>query len=284
MEPRQNSAEKVDTIEGDVKIFFIDSPDNEETRNFKAKPHRHAYQEIIFVEKGTACHRIDGEEYQIESPVVILVAQGKIHAFVPHPNMKAYVVRFTDQFITNCEADLFSQFFALSKIPLNSPESQEKIHGLFQMMLDEFSSEKPNKSFLRHLLQALIELLRDLREKKLCDGKVISKSNYELFGKFLQQLEKHFTEEHTVEFYASNLNITPKKLGIVCKEIFGDSPSRIIEKRLTLEAKRLLMYTSQSVAEITFALGFNDQSYFTKAFRKNEGVTPTAFRERNIAA
>jgi len=284
MEPRQNSTEKIDAIEGDFKIFALDTPDNEETRNFNPKPHRHAYQEIIFIENGTACHRIDGEEYRVESPVVILVAQGKIHAFVPHPHMKAFVVRFTEQFISNCDADLFSQFFALSKIPLANPESQEKIRNLFQMMLKEFKSEKPNKSFLRHLLQALIEVLRDLREKKLCDGKVISKSNYELFGKFLQLLEKHFTEQHSVEFYASNLNITPKKLGIVCKEIFGDSPSRIIEKRLILEAKRLLMYSSQSVAEITFALGFNDQSYFTKAFRKNEGVTPTTFRERNIAA
>jgi len=248
------------------------------------KPHRHNYQEIIFLEKGEACHHIDGEQYDVEAPFIILVAQGKVHAFVPHLHSRITVVRFTNEFLKDQSDELFSQFVRLSKIPVQTVELKEKVTNLLQLIFSEYKSEKPNQSVLRHLLSAYISMLKEEKRKLWVDEKSCKGTNYDIFNRFLQLLESNFTTEQSVKYYADKLNITRKKLDEASIQVFDDHPSRIIEKRLMLEAKRLLMYSNQTVQEIAFSLGFNDHSYFTKAFRKNEGITPSEFREKHSLA
>ena len=47
-----------------------------------------------------------------------------------------------------------------------------------------------------------------------------------------------------------------------------------------LEASRLLRFTDNSVNEIAFATGFDDQLYFSRAFKRHRGEAPSAYRER----
>ena len=57
------------------------------------------------------------------------------------------------------------------------------------------------------------------------------------------------------------------------------APLQLIQDRLMLEARRLLAYTASSVAEIAFQLGF-EPAYFSRAFTRQEGLSPVAFRRR----
>ena len=66
------------------------------------------------------------------------------------------------------------------------------------------------------------------------------------------------------------------------KEKTGRSPGHILRQEIALEAKRLLIHSELTAAEIGFKLGFDDPSYFGRFFKRESGLSPTAFRQRII--
>jgi AraC family transcriptional activator of pobA len=80
--------------------------------------------------------------------------------------------------------------------------------------------------------------------------------------------------------YAATLGISAPHLNSICKRYGGRSALQIIHDRLMLAARRGLAYTDVSVACIARNLGFADPAYFTRFFRRAEGVTPSAFRRQ----
>jgi AraC family transcriptional regulator, transcriptional activator of pobA len=94
-------------------------------------------------------------------------------------------------------------------------------------------------------------------------------------------LQKHYLENKDVAFYAQKLNLTPNHLSETIKVITGKSAKKRIEDALIFEAKSLLRQTQMSIKEITYWLGFEDDSYFVKFFKQAENVTPNAYRLQN---
>ena len=72
--------------------------------------------------------------------------------------------------------------------------------------------------------------------------------------------------------------MTSAQLRSACKTTLGLSPLAILHDRIVAEAKRSLIYTTMSIADIGYALGFEDAAYFTRFFTRLLGVTPTKFR------
>ena len=87
---------------------------------------------------------------------------------------------------------------------------------------------------------------------------------------------------HQVSFYANLMNLSEKTLYNTCKTISEKSAQELIQQRILLEAKRLLVYSNFSVKEIATQLGFHDYSYFTRFFSKNVGLSPIQFRQQNL--
>jgi AraC family transcriptional regulator, transcriptional activator of pobA len=248
-------------------------------------PHRHNFQEIILLIEGHADHTIDGSNYKVFAPAVLLVAEGKVHSFFPDPNVRGWAIRFTNEFLPLEINELFSQFIELSTIPLQNEKTINKLETISKLLYEEYRRPAADdNSISRNLLSALLNLLKFEKRKLHIPNQPEKTADYCMFYQFLNLLDKNFKKEQTVEFYAKKLNITTKKLGELCKERFGISTIKIIEQRRLIEAKRLLAYTSQTVQEIAFDLGYEDHSYFTKVFRKNLKLSPTEFRERNHTA
>lgn len=83
-----------------------------------------------------------------------------------------------------------------------------------------------------------------------------------------------------VEEYAAALGLTPTHLSRITRQETGLSASRYIERHVFQEARRLLAYTRAGTAEIAWMLGFQDASYFSRAFRRHCGMPPGAYRRR----
>ncbi|MDO5050287.1 MAG: helix-turn-helix domain-containing protein [Moraxella equi] len=83
-----------------------------------------------------------------------------------------------------------------------------------------------------------------------------------------------------MQFYANALNCSPKTLNIACQNETGDGVKALIEKRLLLESKRLLVHSKLSINAIADELGFIDGTQFAKFFKKYEGRTANEFRSR----
>lgn len=104
----------------------------------------------------------------------------------------------------------------------------------------------------------------------------------ELMFLFIQLLDKHCREEHSVTFYADQLCVTPSYLSTVLKNLSGKSAIKWISEALMQEAQKLLRkpdhdLTLQQIADL---LNFSDQSAFGKFFKKNCGMSPMMYREQ----
>ena len=84
----------------------------------------------------------------------------------------------------------------------------------------------------------------------------------------------------TVNEYAENLGITAGQLRRICQEVIGQSPLHVINARIIHAAQRDLAYSTMSVQQVAYTLGYEDAAYFSRFFRKQAGLTPSEFRER----
>jgi len=90
---------------------------------------------------------------------------------------------------------------------------------------------------------------------------------------------EHIYEEISHDDIARKVNLSPKYLSVLFKKEVGITVSDYIQQSKIEEAKKLLAYSKTSISEICVLLNFNDQSYFTKVFKKVVGVTPKKYRD-----
>ena len=100
----------------------------------------------------------------------------------------------------------------------------------------------------------------------------------EIVWEFRDLLENNIRINRSPSFYAGRLNITVAYLNEAVNAVLGTSVSRHIQDEIILQAKRQLVYTTDSVKEIAHSLGFNNHSYFTRLFTKVVGISPSLFR------
>ena len=99
-----------------------------------------------------------------------------------------------------------------------------------------------------------------------------------LFRKFLHLLEEYYMIEHSVQFYAEQMYISSKYLTQITRKVTQKTPKALIDFRLISESIRLLEKTDLSIQEISNKLGFPDQSYFGRFFRRYLHVSPAIYR------
>jgi AraC family transcriptional regulator, transcriptional activator of pobA len=241
-------------------------------------PHRHSYQEIIWVRQGYAEHLLDGDIIKYPSHTLLVVPKGRVHRFVPSPDCLGCAIRFKEEFLPNQSHLLFSQFTGHTALHLNTEQSAI-IEAYFSLISSECKLADPyHLQALRYLLGAFIAKLEELR---LLHSEMVPHDFTRtlcIWNSLNTLIEQKFKSEHAVSFYASELGLSPRKLGDVVKLYTGKYVSDVIDDRLITEAKRLLLFSNFTIKEIAFELGFEEHSYFTKVFKKLTGKTPSDFK------
>ena len=102
----------------------------------------------------------------------------------------------------------------------------------------------------------------------------------ELYNQFLDAIHIHAATNSDVAFFASHLNVSGRYLAQVCRRIADKSPKAIIDDWLTSQIEIRLTTTTLTIQEIAYAFGFSSQAHFTKFFKKQRGITPSAFRAK----
>lgn len=246
-------------------------------------PHRHDYEEIIIVAKGNPQHFIDFNKETIAAPLVIYVAQGKIHQFLPDVNTKGWAVRYKNEFIPESKFHFYSNFLDNINYPLEAAGCLDKLDTLCEMMLDELQQPKADMLMIRHLLLALLSKLESEGKQRFRQESNSSNTQLISFNNFLKIVEANYKRPEGVDFYADRMNMSARNLNLICQAIFNKSVSEIVETRKLVEARQLLINTDLSISEIGYELGYNEKAYFTRVFTKKTGLTPTDFRNQMSA-
>jgi len=249
-----------------------------------SQPHRHEYQEIIWIREGTAVHLLDGESAGIPARSVLVIPKGRMHRFVPSLDLTGCVLRFNEEFLPNSSLLLFSQFVGLTDIPLSEGDAA-LIERYFSLIAAESRvTQCCREATLRHLLRALLAKVEGMRLRLIAmQPKALSQSQ-SLWERFNTLIEERFKSRHAVSYYCGELGCSPRKLNTVVRLFTGMTTAEVIDRRLILEAKRLIAFSGLTIKEVAFELGFEEHSYFTKVFRKLTGQTPSAFKESSTPA
>jgi len=95
-------------------------------------------------------------------------------------------------------------------------------------------------------------------------------------------VEQHFRENHKVVDYANMLFKSPKTLSNLFKKANHPSPLKVINDRIILESKRLLLFSEKNIEQISYELGYKEGAHFSKFFKTHCGIPPVQFKEKNI--
>ena len=102
----------------------------------------------------------------------------------------------------------------------------------------------------------------------------------EIFKNFIALVHENCISQREVTFYASKLCISTKYLTGICKSVTGEAAKKIIDDFAILEIKVLLQSTGLTIQEIADRLGFPDQSYLGRYFKRHEGMSPKEYQSK----
>ncbi|MGN0188358.1 MAG: helix-turn-helix domain-containing protein [Candidatus Cryptobacteroides sp.] len=160
-------------------------------------------------------------------------------------------------------------------------EEQDRIREIFEILYDR---EQDEPSVLNERLRlALGEAL--CYQIAIAYGKHWAKQPREasrddkIFLKFIFSIYENLREEKEVKFYAAQQSLTPRYFSLKIKSHTGKNAAQWISEAVINECKTLLTDSSLSIKEIAYRLGFTNQSFFGRYFKKHTGLTPGEFRK-----
>lgn len=255
-------------------------------------PHRHNFQEIIWVKSGAGVHSIDDEIIQIQPNTFYFIGKGQVHYFLEGFDLDGVLIRFTDSFLpsedyrtsTAHNASFISRMIKTNVIQVATSEAQ-LLELYIGQLLKEFKEQQQSFGkviILQHLISIiLVQLERISRTQSLEELELIEDVRTQIYREFLLILENHFHTEHTVPFYSRQMGVSRRKLSEIVKIFSGRTAKNIIIDRIITEAKRLLAFTNCSLKEITYKLGYEDPAYFCRLFKLQTGSTPQQYKTQN---
>ncbi len=147
--------------------------------------------------------------------------------------------------------------------------------NLMQEVLTEYKNSEKQKFRKIH---ALINIIYIEFSRLYIKQDSTKKQSYLLkLNQFEELIETNFRSIKKASDYAELLNISEKHLNRITKDCLNKTSTQLITDRIMLEVKRLLIHNELNVSEIAYKLGYTDNSYFTRLFKKHSGETPLAF-------
>ena len=245
------------------------------------RPHRHDFQEVLWLESGYGVHSIDDRLIEFRPPSVSVITRGQVHAFRETRDLRGFVVSFTEELFAApagyAPHQLVFNYASRDQAFPVRDDLQRQALPLLNLMLAEYgrAREGGDLTLLRPLVEALLVLVRRAAQ----EANAPHLSGTRDLPRFLALLERDYALRHEVGHYAEALSVSAKHLSRLTHAALGKTAKRVIQDRRMLEARRLLGFTEEPVQEVAARLGFADPFHFSRAFKAATGRSPRAFRE-----
>ena len=244
------------------------------------QPHKLAHYCFIFLDQGSETYKIDSDEVTISDSQMVFGLPNQIFL---NPVKSKHNLNYKVAFDENVLALLPNSFpFLLNPLNTNkitfNPDSKERVKSIFShlfQLLHATGRPKNTEIILAHFNTLLTEINSAYFEQSNYQN--ISNLKLSKYIAFKLAVETHLTEQPDVHTIAQKLAMTTSTLYGVVKEFSGISPKEWMTNRLMMEAQRKLQYSSLSVKELAYELGFNDPDYFSRLFKKNTGKSISTF-------
>lgn len=252
------------------------------------KSARGNFYHMFFVKSGEVNLQIDTHQENIMKGECGFIGINQVFKVTTPTDFEVLILKFDENFYCRHDIDIHflnSCFFfdnsrGIIKHGLDSA-TQVVLEQHYEALRDIHS--KPYNDLMYYIAHNTVERLLLFCQKRLINdpaiaNRVINPDN-ELMHNFRQLVKMHFKQQKQLQFYADELNTSIKRLTEACKNIYDQSPKKIITEQIILEAKRLLLYSSLNIKEIAFELKFEEPSNFIRFFIRATDMTPKQYRE-----
>jgi len=248
------------------------------------KSHFLTYYDITLMQGGQGKLILDNNTFDIQKNRIICSSPMQIRQWKIEIMPKGLVLIFEDEFLSTFFNDTdfvkrLNFFHTILSKPILSLTNSE--HSYIEKLLLNIEKEIVNiESRNNHILRALLYQVLAWLDREYTRHEKIEEmaDNHDIALRFKNLVNDFYDQEHSVNFYADRLNISPGYLNDLIKRSMKISAKQYIQTRVFLEAKRLLSYSSLSISEIAWKLNFNDDSYFIRAFKNETKYTPKMYR------
>ena len=158
----------------------------------------------------------------------------------------------------------------------------ERLKGYLHAMLLLTKEQSVNNEAVHYLQQAFIADL-GVTAERMQKEHLSEQGDYreQYFIRFIHLINEYGTKEHKISFYAKHLSVSPNRLSAIIKDYSGKTVMQWLNGYLLLKAKVLLRNREQAVNDIADTLGFDNQNTFSRFFKREAGMTPTAYRKKS---
>ena len=248
---------------------------------------RNNYYSLIWVTEGAGKLKTDFSEYSFE--------ENSLFAFTPYqPFMfssnlvKGIAIYFHADFFcihkhqteVTCNGVLFNNIYQRPFVFVD-----KELRGTLHKMVDQIRLEMQNPGLAQYELLIsymkifLIAASRSKLQQQPQETALKEEKEPLILQNLKEAIEKDFKSKHTPGDYAVLLNISPNALARITKSYFNKTLTDLITERIIIEAKRELYLTNKTVKEVAWELGYEDEYYFSRFFKKNVNISPQIYRQ-----
>lgn len=245
------------------------------------RAHSHPqHTQFLLVSQGGGILRIEDRQWSLAPPCLMVVPVAMVHELTFTPGTDGHVLTVASVYLRSAtkEDQGLADHADMPDVYALSADQADELQPAFESLHREFVWAAPGRrtAIFAHLQRILVGVLR--LGGGTGDASLPSTGEREIVLRYRALLEEYFRSEKRLGFYADRLAVTMAKLNACCQSVIGIAASTMLHDRLVIEAKRNLLYTRHSVAEIAHAIGFDDPAYFNRFFAQRVGVPPGVFR------
>jgi AraC family transcriptional activator of pobA len=261
--------------------FDVGVADGEPVR----EPHRHDYHELIWIKEGSGHHLLDGQLVPIIPGTLTVIGRGQVHVFERARDVSGAAVRFGDELLHEgnlARSDPSWLLAGCGRWTVTVPRDHtDALEATIAMLATESAGPPDVHSPLLqlHLLSLLLGWVERWYDAQRTERRDVDDAGVQVFRRFAGVLERDFASHHDAVHYADALAMPPAALSQTLNRVIGRSTKELITDRVMLEAARLLRFTDKTMGEIAYAVGFGDPLYFSRAFKRHHGHSPSAYRD-----
>ena len=248
---------------------------------------------LIFVKEGKMTIRLMGTTLQLTRNSYIDIIESELPwiQVSTSPDIQAYHLVLSKDFLFNLadnnKPPVPASYILEKRISPVFQVEDEYVGNIMRCLNDiEETLESTQNRFRKELLQNRTRIFLMEMGNLLFQAKEKSKSaennrKRSLFIQFVHMLPEHVKTEHSVNYYATQLCVTPQYLGRIVQEYSGRTVYQWISETLLRNIIKLLKDTDLTIQEIADELHFSDQAVLSKMFKRYQGVSPLKYRSQN---
>ncbi|MDR2275790.1 MAG: helix-turn-helix domain-containing protein [Sphingobacterium sp.] len=237
---------------------------------------------FILFEKCIGTHFIDFVEYEEKDNQVHISFPGQIHSWKTGASARGHKLIVSKEFVEKYTPETKFSYLQINDHPVIdiSPEECKKLSAEFKMLKKELASTAVEWNIVNLRAQVIITRINNYLNKYI--RPLQQNRIHMLVNNFIDLIDTGFVENKMVSYYAKRLAVTPNYLNIITKRYLGISAKEVIDRRLILESKRLLLGSNFSIKEIADKLCFSSSITFAAYFSSKTGMYPKKYRDMEI--